>query len=993
MAKIRVYELARELKIESKKLVEDLNAAGLDIKNYMSTLDEETVSKARKVVSGAVSEVVVEKRVKPRVIRRRKKVVQPDQEPVEMKDELTINEEKPSAETSPPAMQETSAIERPSPLAPEEAGEAETPEKNEIAVSAETVEALVETLVEAPEVLDEGATSETVDAVPEAPAEPVIEVSEIPKERVPVQEPEMPSEPVDVAPEASVEPVDAAPEASAEPVVEVSEVSKEEAPARKSEVLMKPSEKEIPVEKKKAAVPEMKSPVPEKSPKVRAKKGKKRKSEKPAKIISPPEEGPLKDILAQKAERRRAKPVSEKPKRRVPDTVLDTPKRPPAPAVPEGLPMDGKPAKKKKDWKKDQDDEALKRGVAKRRKKEVYERADLYEGRGKKHKGKKGGKAREVPRKFKQTEITTPKAIKRRLKVQETVTVMDLAKAMGTKATELLKRLMKLGVMANINQSLDFDTASLVADELGFELELDSFKEEQFFSDVEDLPDDLVSRPPVVTIMGHVDHGKTSLLDYIRKSNIIGGESGGITQHIGAYYVKHEAGDIVFLDTPGHEAFTAMRARGAKITDIIVLVVAADDGIMPQTKEAVNHARAAGIPIVVAINKMDKPNADPDRVKRELAELDLAPEEWGGDTLLGQISAKTGEGIDDLLGLILLQTEMLELSGNPDKEARGSVVEAELDKSRGPVATVLIQNGTLHQGDQFVCGEHFGRVRAMLDSRGRKIGMAGPSVPVVLHGISGVPMAGDEFMVVKDEKVAKQIIEHRKEKSRKQEGSKKGLVSLEDLYERIKEGAIKELNIILKADVQGSAEALAESLVKQSTDAVKLRVIHSGTGGITESDVTLASASEAIILGFNVRANPRVMALAEKEHIDIRFYDVIYNAINDVRLAMTGLLEPILRDKVIGHAEAREIFRVPKIGAIAGCYVTDGHVERNGKARLLRDDVVVFDGVVSSLRRFKEDVKEVQTGYECGIGLDNFGDIKPGDIFEIYLIEEVAAEL
>ncbi len=998
MAKIRVYELARELKIESKKLVEDLNAAGLDIKNYMSTLDEETVSKARKVVSGAVSEVVVEKRVKPRVIRRRKKIVQPEPEPVEMKDESAINEEKPPSETSPPDIQETPAIERASSVAPEEADDAEAPEKNESAVSAETVEAPAENLVEAPEVFDGEAPSETVDAAPEAPAEPVVEVSEIPEERVSVQEPEILPETVDAAPEAPPEPVVEVSEVPEEeaPVrkVEVSEVSEEEAPARKSEVSVEPAEKEMPVEKVKAAVPETKSSAPEKSPKVRAKKGKKRKSEKPAKIISPPEEGPLRNILAQKAERKQAKPVPEKPKQRVPDTVLDTPKRPPVSSVPAGLPMEGKPAKKKKDWKKEQDDEVLKRGVAKRRKKEVYEKADLYEGRGKKHKGKKGGKkAREVPRKFKQTEITIPKAIKRRLKVQETVTVMDLAKAMGTKATELLKRLMKLGVMTNINQSLDFDTASLVADELGFELELDSFKEERFFSDVEDLPEDLVPRPPVVTIMGHVDHGKTSLLDYIRKSNIIGGESGGITQHIGAYYVKREAGDIVFLDTPGHEAFTAMRARGAKITDIIVLVVAADDGIMPQTKEAVNHARAAGIPIVVAINKMDKPNADPDRVKRELAELNLAPEEWGGDTLLGQISAKTGEGIDDLLGLILLQTEMLELSGNPDKEARGSVVEAELDKSRGPVATVLIQNGTLHQGDQFVCGEHFGRVRAMLDSRGRKISVAGPSVPVVLHGISGVPMAGDEFIVVKDEKVAKQIIEHRKEKSRKQEGSKKGLVSLEDLYERIKEGGIKELNIILKADVQGSAEALADSLVKQSTDAVKLKVIHSATGGITESDVTLASASEAIILGFNVRANPRVIALAEKEHIDIRFYDVIYNAIKDVRLAMTGLLEPILREKVIGHAEAREIFRVPKIGAIAGCYVTDGHVERNGKARLLRDDVVVFDGTVSSLKRFKEDVKEVQTGYECGIGLENFGDIKPGDIFEIYLIEEVAAEL
>jgi len=945
MAKIRVYELARELKIESKKLVDDLNAGGLQVKNYMSTLDEETASKARKIISGAVSEVVVEKRVKPRVIRRRKKIVQVEPKPVEQKDELPDEAEEISTDAAAEAPQEIPVVEETSPPAV-----AEKPEPGE------KIETPVSRRAEAPAKI-----------VHEAP----------PEESPPAQELEMPAETVATL----------SPEVPGESTGEESEVPEESPPVQEPEVSKKPIQREKPSDKKKTLGKEEKAPLVEKPTKIKGKKGKKRKSEKPAKIISPPEEGPLKNMLARESEKNHVKPKAPKP-------VPEIPEEPLLPKVFDPLAEDGKPSKKKKGWKKEQADAELKRSLVKRRKKEVYERADLYQDRGKKHKGKKGGKkTREAPRKFKQTEITTPKAIKRRLKVQETVTVTDLAKAMGTKAAELLKRLMKLGVMANINQTLDFDTASLVADDLGFELELDSFKEEQFYSDVADAPEDLAPRPPVVTIMGHVDHGKTSLLDYIRKSNIIGGESGGITQHIGAYYVKRDGGDIVFLDTPGHEAFTAMRARGAKITDIIVLVVAADDGAMPQTKEAINHGRAAGIPIVVAINKMDKANADPDRVKRELAELDLAPEEWGGDTLLGEISAKTGEGVDDLLGLILLQAEMLELSGNPDREARGSVVEAELDKSRGPVATVLIQNGTLNQGDQFVCGEHFGRVRAMLDSRGRKMSSAGPSVPVVLYGISGVPMAGDEFIVVKDEKVAKQIIEHRKEKSRKQEGTKTGLVSLDDLYERIKDGGVKELNIILKADVQGSAEALAESLVKQSTDAVKLQVIHSATGGITESDVTLASASDAIILGFNVRANPRVMALAEKENIDIRFYDVIYNAINDVRLAMTGLLEPILKENIIGHAEVREIFRVPKIGTIAGCHVTDGHVERNAKVRLLRDDVVVFDGRISSLRRFKEDVKEVQSGYECGIGLDNFGDVKPSDVFEIYQMEEVAAEL
>ncbi|EFK06667.1 translation initiation factor IF-2 [delta proteobacterium NaphS2] len=958
MAKIRVYELARELKLESKKLVEDLNAGGLQIKNYMSTLDEEMASKARKIISGAVSEVVVEKRVKPRVIRRRKKIVKVEPKPVEAKDEL--QEAEVPEDAAPEGVPQVSAEEAVSPPAPD-------------VVETSTAD-------EAPAVKPVEHAETPVEEA-EAPAEEIAKAPEF-SEKAPLEESKAPLE---TAP---------APEAPEQPVAEPPEVTEEKPPTEKSPVSEKPPQEEAPPQEMEAAPRKKKTPGAEKPAKVKGKKGKKRKSEKPAKIISPPEEGPLKNLLAKEAVKKQAKPKAPMPKRGVPEKASKIPVEPLPPKVLEPQPDEAKPSKRKKGWKKESADAAPKRAVIKRRKKEVYERADLYQDRGKKHKGKKGGKkGKEIPRKFKQTEITTPKAIKRRIKVQETVTVTELAKAMGTKATELLKRLMKLGVMANINQSLDFDTASLVADELGFELELDTFEEERFFSDAEDSPEDLMPRPPVVTIMGHVDHGKTSLLDYIRKSNIIGGESGGITQHIGAYYVKRKGGDIVFLDTPGHEAFTAMRARGAKITDIIVLVVAADDGAMPQTKEAINHGRAAGIPIVVAINKMDKPNADPDRVKRELAELDLAPEEWGGDTLLGEISAKTGEGVDDLLGLILLQSEMLELSGNPHREARGSVVEAELDRSRGPVATVLIQNGTLNQGDQFVCGEHFGRVRAMLDSRGKKMTSAGPSVPVVLYGISGVPMAGDEFIVVKDEKVAKQIIEHRKEKSKKPDGAKPGVVSLDDLYERIKDGGVKELNIILKADVQGSAEALADSLVKQSTDAVKLQVIHSATGGITESDVTLASASDAIILGFNVRANQRVLDLAEKENIDIRFYDVIYNAINDVRLAMAGLLEPILKENVIGHVEVREIFRVPKIGTIAGCFVTDGHVERNAKVRLLRDDVVVFDGKISSLKRFKEDVKEVQSGYECGIGLDNFGDVKPADVFEIYKMEEVAAEL
>ena len=436
-----------------------------------------------------------------------------------------------------------------------------------------------------------------------------------------------------------------------------------------------------------------------------------------------------------------------------------------------------------------------------------------------------------------------------------------------------------------------------------------------------------------------------------------------------------------------------MRARGSEVTDLIVLVVAADDGVMPQTKEAVNHGRAANIPIVVAVNKMDKAEADPEKVKRELAELDLAPEDWGGETIFGHISAKTGEGVDDLLGLILLQSEVLELKANPNKPARGTVIEARLDKSKGPVATVLIKTGTLTKGAYFVCGEHYGRVRAMNDNRGRKMKSAGPSLPVEIYGISGVPMAGDKFIAVEDEKTAKQVIEYRKAKSRKQEVVKRGLVSLDDLYDRIKEGNIKELNIVLKADVQGSLEALSESLTRQSTDEVKLKIIHSATGAIAESDIMLASTSEAIIIGFNVRANPRVSGIAKNENVDIRYYDVIYNVINDIRLAMTGLLEPVYEEHVIGRVDIKEIFHVPKVGSVAGCIVTDGHIERNANVRLLRDDVVVFDGKIASLRRFKEDAKEVQSGYECGIGLEHYQDVKPGDVFEVYEVEEVEAEL
>ncbi len=896
MAKVRVYELARELNLDSKKLVEQLLAGGMDISNYMSTLDEQAAVRAREIISGGVTEVVEEKRVKPTIIRRRKKRVEVEEKVSEI-----------------------------------EAVEAEGKEGVKTAAG-------------------ETGQKTVAGAQPEEEPGPA---AEAPEARTPVSE--LPSE-IEVK----------------EDTVQAQVMGEEEVSAIEGEVAVEPE-----TGKTAELEPEAKA---------KPKKIKKKKRDQPAKIILRPEEGPLKDMIQEKQLQKEPEPFEE--------AII--PAAAPAEIAKEVTDQarKAKPAKKKKRRERGKEPEFDSTIPPRARKKEVFERADLYGGKGPKRKDRKGQKkGRDVERRLKSTEITVPKAIKRRLKVQKVVTVGELAKAMGTKAVDLIKALLKLGVVTNINQSIDFETAALVADEFGYELELDSFEEERLTAEMEDKEEDLVSRPPVVTIMGHVDHGKTSLLDYIRKSNIIGGESGGITQHIGAYHVQTDKGDVVFLDTPGHEAFTAMRARGAKVTDLIVLVVAADDGVMPQTKEAINHARAAEIPIVVAINKIDKPDADADMVKRELAELDLAPEEWGGETIFGQISAKTGEGVDELLSLILLQSEMLELRGNPGKSARGSIIEARLDKSRGPIATVLIKTGTLEQGNYFICGRHYGRVRAMMNHRGEKLESAGPSFPVEIYGISGVPMAGDEFIVVPDEKTAKQVTGHRIDERKKQEVGKTGIISLDHLFDKIKEGEIKELNIVLKADVQGSLEALSGSLAKLSTESVKLSIIHSAAGAIAESDVMLASASGAVIIGFNVRANPRVAAIAEKENIDIRYYDVIYDALQDIRAAMVGLLEPVFEEDVTGRADVKEIFHLPKVGTIAGCQVVDGRAERNAKVRLLRDDVVVFDGKPASLKRFKEDAKEVQSGYECGIGLENFQDIKPGDVLEFYHMKEIAAQL
>ena len=607
----------------------------------------------------------------------------------------------------------------------------------------------------------------------------------------------------------------------------------------------------------------------------------------------------------------------------------------------------------------------------------------------------KKGKKRRPPFKKHQAVMETKKPAKpeftKPIKIAETISVKSLSEKIGKPVVDIIKKLLLLGVIATINQDLEFETASLIASEYGATLEkiVQKDDEESLIDDFEDKPEDLKPRPPVVTIMGHVDHGKTSLLDAIRETNVIATEAGGITQHIGAYTVNIEGKKIVFLDTPGHEAFTSMRARGAKVTDIAILVIAADDGVMPQTVEAINHAKAANVTIIVAINKTDKPGANIDRVKQELTEHGLLAEDWGGDTICVPVSAKKKTGIESLLEMVLLVAEMQELKANPNRKAKGTVIEAKLDKSRGPVATVLIQNGTLGSGDYFIVGTTCGKIRTMLDDKGKSVKKAGPSTPVEITGLTDVPDAGDIFIIVNDEKVARLISEKRKEQHRLEHLQSNQKISLEELFSQIQEGKVKELNIIVKADVQGSAEALKQSLERLSNEEVKIKTIHSGVGAVTETDVMFASASNAIIIGFNVRPQPQALLLADKDKVDIRLYRVIYNAIEDIEAAMKGMLDPEWKEVVLGHAEVRAIFKASSIGTIAGSYVTDGKITRNGEVRIVRDGIIIYEGKIASLKRFKDDAREVNTGFECGVSMEKFNDIKEGDVIESFIMEAV----
>lgn len=604
------------------------------------------------------------------------------------------------------------------------------------------------------------------------------------------------------------------------------------------------------------------------------------------------------------------------------------------------------------------------------------------------------GKTEVKNKKDKKTSSKGSDGLDKRVILPDKISVKELASKINKEPAQVIKKLFDYGIMATINQEIDFDSASIIVEEFGLkaEKEENSVDEEENMFDIKqpDNPESLVPRPPIVTIMGHVDHGKTSLLDAIRETNVTAQEAGGITQHIGAYKINVDGKQIVFLDTPGHEAFTAMRARGAKVTDISVLVVAADDGVMPQTIEAINHSKAAKVPIIVAINKIDKPNANPDRVKQQLSEHGLIPEDWGGDTICVPVSALKKQGLDNLLEMILLVAEVAELKANPNRPAVGTIIEAKLDRGRGPVATVLVQNGTLKIGDAIVAGSAYGRVRAMIDDKGERVKQAGPSMPVEVLGLSDVPHAGDLLYTVEDDKLARQIADKRKEKQREAEfKASHQKVSLEELFNQIEKGEVKELNIIIKADVQGSVEALKQALERLSNDEVEVKVIHGGVGAITETDIMLAAASNAIVIGFNVRPEGNARKVAEKEQVDVRTYRVIYNAIEDIQLAMKGVLEPKFEETIQGRLEVRAVFKISGVGVIAGCYVLEGKVTRNSQVRVIRDGVIIFEGKVESLKRFKEDVKEVTAGYECGIGLEKFNDIKEGDILEVFVLKEV----
>ncbi len=977
MAKIRVYELAKDLNMTNKALLNKMKELKIEVKSHMSSLENSDIGKIKKMLLGKKKKQSVVK-IKPSVIRRRKPSADETVESEIEQEAITIEEDKSEqtdTSTSKKVVKEE-VVKEPETDKPDISASDTSGEKQK-----ESKETIDKKKTPAPK--KETTKSKKKKKKQSAPAKivkPVVTEKEE-SEPDPVQEVEKPV---------------ASSKKKKKSKIEKAKADKKEEKKTQEEKPDIEKQKEKPLKKQDdvtAAVPkeEDKKEIQDK----REKPKKRKKKSTPAKIVKIADPSVLENLKKAKSGDDRKKVRSSRPKPGIRKKQFSKKEHAKpssaATAAPPIEPPQPGDEKRKKDKRKpgfDGDKPFVKR--QKRRKKSIVEGAALYKGgRGRKKRGKKGAKGRKEN--YQQTQITTPKAIKRRIKIDEAIELAELAKRMGIKANEMIAKLMGMGVMATVNQTIDFDTAALVATEFNFEVEKASFEEETLLSIVNDDGDDgnLTERAPVVTIMGHVDHGKTSLLDVIRESKITSGEAGGITQHIGAYNVKtSNGGQITFLDTPGHAAFTAMRARGAKVTDIVILVVAADDGVMPQTKEAINHSKAAGVPVLVAVNKMDKDGADPDRVMRELSEFDLLAEDWGGDTIFVKVSAKTGDGIDELLEMILLQSEVLELRANSDKKASGYVVESRLDTGRGPVATVLVKQGTLSDGDSVVCGLHSGKIRAMIDDGGNRFHKAGPSTPAEIVGLNGVPNAGDEFIAVASDKDAKQIAGHRMQKQRAKELAKKSRANLEKMFENLGTAAIKELRLIVKADVQGSIEALNDSLKDLAKEEVDIKIVHSGTGTINDSDIALAAVSDAIIVGFNVRPTPQIRTLAKEEHVDMRFYDIIYDVINDIKSALDGMMPSTFHENIIGQADVSDVFVIPKMGTIAGCQISQGKVIRGKNVRLLRDGVIKRDTQISSLRRFKDDVKEVEQGFECGIGLEKFNDIKVGDVIECYEVEE-----
>lgn len=956
MAKVRIHELAKELKMENKDLLKLLEKMEIPAKNVHSTLEDSDVERVKNQVSLSRKEGVVEQRIKPTVIRRR---VQREEVSLPPTPEMSLKEE--AKAPAPP--------------------EVKTPTPGEVGWKPEEGKKAVAPLPKIIPKIERVAKLEEKKEVP-VPTPPSIsaKLKTIPLEEAPPQ----------------------IPAASAEFALKPEEAQKETEIRLSPEPMAPKQVRETapppPLPDEVSAFPP--SPRPVEKPQVPEKPlPKTKKKPEPAKIIERPASPPPSLITEAPQVTKKASLPSGPP----PGPALTKPPQPPLILPPPTIPP--KPGfeeeeriRRKKKFKRDV--EVMEEGKPNRiriitTKKRAFKEYDyLQEDQGMDFLPfEREIRVKPLRPKLAKPEITLPKPIKRKIRISEAILVGELAKRMGIKASEVIKKLMELGLMVTINQAIDADAAALVATDFGYEVEKTGLEIEDLIEEKEESATELVPRPPVVTIMGHVDHGKTSLLDAIRQTNVTAAEAGGITQHIGAYEVEVDHRKVVFLDTPGHEAFTAMRARGAKVTDIVVLVVAADDGVMTQTIEAINHAKAAHVPIIVAINKIDKPNANPERVKQALTEYGLVPEAWGGQTIFAEISAKLKIGLKELLEMILLQADIMELKANPSRPATGVVIEAKLDRGRGPVATVLVQNGTLHIGDAFVSGIHFGRVRAMINDRGEKIDQAGPSTPVEVIGFPSVPNAGDSFVVVKDERKAKELAAQRMQKQRELELSKTSKITLEDFYKKMKKGVVKDLNLILKADVQGSIEALREALHRLSTEAVKINILHASVGAISESDCMLASASQAIILGFNVKIEPKAQAIAEQERIDLRVYDVIYEAIEDVRKAMEGLLEPVYQEHLVGRAEVRQIFNISRVGVVAGCFVTEGKIVRGSHAHVVRNGQVVCEGNITSLKHLKDDFKEITSGYECGLMIGDFRDYAINDIIESYLMEKVTAQL